>query len=56
MSDSDDDDEHGVVGLIPKPAGEAGRPGRGGYNLKEALGWTATDFDQLKVHTVYDLQ
>ncbi|THU83950.1 hypothetical protein K435DRAFT_598785, partial [Dendrothele bispora CBS 962.96] len=23
---------------IPKPDGEVGRPGRGGYNLKDALG------------------
>ncbi|KAI0083232.1 hypothetical protein BDY19DRAFT_998732, partial [Irpex rosettiformis] len=44
----DEDDEDGIVGLITKPAGEAGRPGRGGYNLRDALGWTATDFNQLK--------
>ncbi|KIK52813.1 hypothetical protein GYMLUDRAFT_250940 [Collybiopsis luxurians FD-317 M1] len=29
---------------IPKPVGEAGRPGRGGYNLQEKLGWPAQRF------------
>ncbi|KAI6030170.1 hypothetical protein EDC04DRAFT_101086 [Pisolithus marmoratus] len=33
---------------IPKPNGEAGRPGRGGYNLEEQLGWSADDFKKLK--------
>lgn len=36
-------------GLIPKPHGEAGRPGRGGYNLQEALGWPNVDYSKLKV-------
>ncbi|KAH6911745.1 hypothetical protein BKA70DRAFT_1423499 [Coprinopsis sp. MPI-PUGE-AT-0042] len=26
-------------GLIPEPDGEAGRPGRGGYNLQQKLDW-----------------
>ena len=34
---------------IPKPTGEAGRPGRGGYNLEEKLGWGSEGFKQLKV-------
>ena len=38
-SDSDDDD------LISKPEGEAGRPGRGGYNLEEALDWLEMNAD-----------
>ncbi|KIK60667.1 hypothetical protein GYMLUDRAFT_244242 [Collybiopsis luxurians FD-317 M1] len=29
---------------IPKPVSEAGRPGRGGYNLQEKLGWPAQRF------------
>ncbi|KAG6370125.1 hypothetical protein JVT61DRAFT_12425 [Boletus reticuloceps] len=33
---------------IPKPAGEAGRPGRGGYNLEEQIGWGETEFKNLK--------
>jgi hypothetical protein len=47
-SDSDNDDIDGVQ-LIPKPTGEAGRPGRGGYNLEESLGWPAKEYRQLKV-------
>jgi hypothetical protein len=35
--------------LIPKPQGEAGRPGRGGYNLQETLGWSDIDYKKLKV-------
>ncbi|KAJ3504451.1 hypothetical protein NLJ89_g7926 [Agrocybe chaxingu] len=35
----DKDDETEGSDLIPKPSGEAGRPGRGGYALKEVLGW-----------------
>lgn len=34
---------------IPKPEGEAGRPGRGGYNLKVQLAWNAVTFSKLKV-------
>lgn len=41
--------EEQVVGQIPKPAGEAGRPGRGGYNLEKVLGWHADELKQLKV-------
>lgn len=36
-------------GKIPKPAGEAGRPHSGGYNLKEALGWPKADFEKIQV-------
>lgn len=42
--ESDSDDEQ-----IPKPSGEAGRPGRGGYNLEDALDWDPKDFAKLKV-------
>jgi hypothetical protein len=35
--------------LIAKPPGEAGRPGRGGYNLQEALNWTPASYKTLKV-------
>jgi hypothetical protein len=35
---------------IPKPDGEAGRPGRGGYNLEQVLDkWPAGLFEQVKV-------
>lgn len=34
---------------IPKPEGEAGRPGRGGYNLEKSLNWDADRFKKLKV-------
>ncbi|KAI6111142.1 hypothetical protein F5141DRAFT_1214658 [Pisolithus sp. B1] len=33
---------------ISKPSGEAGRPGRGGYNLEEQLGWGDDGFKSLK--------
>src|SRR5271168_677700 len=44
-SDSEDDEDE----LISKPEGEAGRPGRGGYNVEEALGWPGKEYRQLKV-------
>lgn len=34
---------------IPKPDGEPGRPGRGGYNLEAQLAWDSTTFSKLKV-------
>ena len=34
---------------IPKPSGEPGRPGRGGYNLENTLGWSQKAFIKLKV-------
>ncbi|THU96431.1 hypothetical protein K435DRAFT_797322 [Dendrothele bispora CBS 962.96] len=33
-----------AAGSIPKPDGENGRPGRGGYALKDVLGWDQTDY------------
>lgn len=42
-TDSEDD------GLIPKPPGEVGRPSRGGYTLKTALGWSEKDYLRVKV-------
>ncbi|KAF8576076.1 hypothetical protein K439DRAFT_1623128 [Ramaria rubella] len=33
---------------IPKPIGEPGRPGRGGYNLEEAINWDMLRFKKLK--------
>jgi hypothetical protein len=48
-SDSPSDDEHDDDnGLIPKPEGEAGRPGRGGYNLEDKLGWERKRFLRVK--------
>ena len=35
--------------LIPKPDGEAGRPGRGGYNLEHALGWEHKRYCRIRV-------
>ena len=34
---------------IPKPCGEVGRPGRGGYNLEETLAWSPDVYEQFKV-------
>lgn len=36
-------------GKIRKPVGEAGRPGRGGYNLQAQLNWPALEFERVKV-------
>lgn len=44
--DSEEDDK------IPKPNGEVGRPDRGGYNLKIALGWEDDRYDKVKVSTM----
>ncbi|KDR78696.1 hypothetical protein GALMADRAFT_137714 [Galerina marginata CBS 339.88] len=46
--EEDDEDEDEDGDLIPKPDGEAGRPGRGGYNLEETLGWEKKDFQRVK--------
>ena len=35
---------------IHKPDGEPGRPGRGGYNIEEALGWHPNAYKKLRVH------
>lgn len=35
--------------LIPKPRGQAGSPGRGGYNLRKTLGWEQVVYDDLLV-------
>ncbi|GJJ15403.1 hypothetical protein Clacol_009679 [Clathrus columnatus] len=35
-------------GKIPKPIGEAGRPGRGGYNLDQAVGLNTKEFKKIK--------
>ncbi|KAI6010007.1 hypothetical protein EDC04DRAFT_2610412 [Pisolithus marmoratus] len=43
-----DDDEESRTKKIPKPNGEVGRPGRGGYNLKDQLGWGEDGFKKLK--------
>ena len=45
LTDSDSDASQ----LIPKPDGEAGRPGRGGYNLEEALKWEHKKYLRVKV-------
>ncbi|KAF9233013.1 hypothetical protein BU15DRAFT_80559 [Melanogaster broomeanus] len=41
---------------IPKPSGEPGRPGRGGYNLEIALGWNQKLFVKFKkyIHALID--
>ena len=49
MSDTDSDTDSDTSQLIPKPDGEAGRPGRGGYNLEEALKWEHKKYLRVKV-------
>jgi len=55
-TDSDDESESDSLDsatsedhLIPKPDGEAGRPGQGGYNLEVALGWEHKKYCRIKV-------
>ncbi|KAI5985320.1 hypothetical protein EDC04DRAFT_2913876 [Pisolithus marmoratus] len=43
-----DDDEESRTKKIPKPNGEVGRLGWGGYNLKDQLGWGEDGFKKLK--------
>jgi hypothetical protein len=38
---------------IPKPAGEPGRPGRGGYTLREALDWNPKAYAKFKVRRMH---
>ncbi|KAG2115432.1 hypothetical protein BD769DRAFT_1322689, partial [Suillus cothurnatus] len=33
---------------IPKPQGEVSRISRGGYNLQEALGWPAAEYEETR--------
>jgi hypothetical protein len=40
---------------IPKPTGEPGRPGRGGYMLYEALNWSPKAYARFKVCNVLPL-
>lgn len=43
------DDEIGSKGMIPKPKGEVGRPGGGGYTLIKALNWNKKTYDNIHV-------
>ena len=40
---------------IPKPPGEAGRPGRGGYALKTALDWPEGRYKEAQVSSYYEV-
>ncbi|KAI6126694.1 hypothetical protein F5141DRAFT_1060410 [Pisolithus sp. B1] len=50
LSSWDEDDSNGNRNgkKIPKPNGEVGRPGRGGYNLEDQLGWGKDGFKKLQ--------
>lgn len=43
------DDSDGEPKKIPKPPGEASRPGRGGYTLRVVLGWNPKDYKKVLV-------
>jgi hypothetical protein len=50
ISDLDSESDDSSDGeKIPKPPGEAGRPGRGGYNLQVKLGWHPKDYVKVRV-------
>jgi hypothetical protein len=44
-----DNPSRNALTKIPKPEGEAGRPGRGGYNLVKELGWTTKQYEDVRV-------
>ena len=46
---SESESSDSTDGTIPKPPGEVGRPGRGGYTLDDALDWNPKAFKKLKV-------
>ncbi|KAI6105952.1 hypothetical protein EDD16DRAFT_1524279 [Pisolithus croceorrhizus] len=50
LSSWDEDDSNGNRNRkkIPKPNGEVGRPGWGGYNLEDQLGWGKDSFKKLQ--------
>lgn len=57
LSDSEEEDIDGNKKLIPKPRGEPGRPGSGGYKLENALGRNKATFETIMVSwctTAYD--
>ncbi|KAG2083890.1 hypothetical protein BD769DRAFT_1660878 [Suillus cothurnatus] len=37
-----------LLAKIPKPRGEVSRISRGGYNLQEALGWPAAEYEETR--------
>jgi hypothetical protein len=54
INDSDSKSDHDDSHLIAKPDGEAGRPGRGGYNLEVALKWEHKKYLKVKVSDSYE--
>jgi len=52
LSDSEESSSSDSDGKIRKPAGEASRPGRGGYNLQVALSWSSKEYKKLKVRRI----
>jgi hypothetical protein len=38
---------------IPKPKGEAGKPGVGGYNVQVAMGWSEDDYKAVLVRAMF---
>ncbi|KAF9072146.1 hypothetical protein BDP27DRAFT_1418288 [Rhodocollybia butyracea] len=43
-----DESDSNIDNKVPKPPGEVGRPGRGGYNLRVQLQWTDEKYDKIK--------
>ena len=48
-SDSEPESQNDADMKIAKPAGEVGRPGRGGYSLEQVLDWTPRRMSEFKV-------
>lgn len=48
-SDSDSDEAESTRRLIPKPAGEVGKSGSGGFNLERTLGWDHERYEEFTV-------
>jgi hypothetical protein len=52
--EDEEDEESGdeINKLIPKPRGEAGRPGSGGYSLQEVLNWSERTYEAVVVRAI----
>ena len=55
VSESDSDNATSEDYLIPKPDGEVGRPGRGGYSLEKTLRWEHKKYSKVKVRNLFQV-
>jgi hypothetical protein len=53
LDDDDLSETFEVPSPIPKPRGDAARPGAGGYKVEDEMGWDKPSFEILKVCTLW---